>query len=58
MLDTVDKLTQEEMKKMNEIKEKKLNEKLIREKQIEDNVNKKKNEFCGNREIDNKLSNL
>lgn len=53
---TVDKLTKEEREKIEIMKEKKMNEKELRDKQIQNNIERKKNEFMSNRKFDNTLS--
>lgn len=55
VLTSVDKLTQEEMRKLSEMKKKKLIEKEMRDIQIIENIGKKKSEFQKNREYDNTL---
>lgn len=56
LMSNVEKLTQEEMKRQNEIKEKKLKEKELRDTQIQEHINKKKNEFVDDRLFDKTMS--
>jgi hypothetical protein len=53
----VDKLTFEERKKLQEMKDKRMNERQLRDMQIQDNISRKKNDFLSNREFDNTISN-
>jgi hypothetical protein len=56
LMGTVDKLTKEEREKMQIMKDKRMTEKELRDKQIQNNIERKKNEFLNNRNFDNTLS--